>query len=192
MIKKEVLVLLTDRWADWEASFAIAEINSSDAYVVKTIAVDKVSKASIGGLRAEIDYTLDAYQNFDKLAMLILPGGYAWQESRHDRIAAFVRQVAGHGIPVAAICGATIFLGKHGFLDHITHTGDDLELFEREQGYHGRACYTATQIVADNGFITANETAGLEFARAIFTLLRIDTDEEIAGWYDKFKHGMVR
>ena len=46
---KEVLVLLTDRWADWEAAYAVAGIKSIGQYDVRTIAVDKKPKASIGG-----------------------------------------------------------------------------------------------------------------------------------------------
>ena len=111
---KEVLLLLTDRWADWEAAYAIAEVHSAAQYTVKTAAIDLTPKRSIGGIRAEIDYTIGSYTNFMNLAMVILPGGYAWKEDRHDEIAAFVRKAREHQVPVAAICGATIFLGKHG------------------------------------------------------------------------------
>lgn len=192
MQTKDVLLVLTDRWADWEASFAIAEINSVPQYAVKTIAVDKQPKVSIGGLRAEIDCALSDYQCFDNLAMVILPGGFSWQEDRHDEIAGFIKKIIGFGVPIAAICGATIFLGKHGFLDAVRHTGDDLEPFQNEQGYNGQSCYLAAQIVVDNGFITANETAAVDFALEIFKVLKIDSDEEIAKWYDHFKYGAVR
>lgn len=38
MIKKnEVLLFLTDKWCDWEASYAMAVINSFSNYKVKTI-----------------------------------------------------------------------------------------------------------------------------------------------------------
>ena len=38
--KNEILLLLTDRWCDWEASYAIAVANTFSDYVVKTIALD--------------------------------------------------------------------------------------------------------------------------------------------------------
>ncbi|MCL2236031.1 MAG: hypothetical protein FWB98_06300 [Defluviitaleaceae bacterium] len=60
---REVLLLLTDNWADWEASYAISGVNMVEQYTVKTIAVDNKPKASIGGLRTEIDYILIPYQN---------------------------------------------------------------------------------------------------------------------------------
>ena len=192
MKAKEVLVLLTDQWADWEAAYAIPLINSVPQYTIKTIATNKVSKVSSGGLRVEIDYTLDSYHDFDNLAMLILPGGFTWKEERHDKIAAFVKKVIDVGRPVAAICGATIFLGKHELLDKVKHTGDDLEFFQKEQGYNGQDFYESAQIVVDSGMITANETAALEFARAILGMLEIGGDEDIDEWYKYFKHGMVK
>lgn len=40
--KNEILLLLTDKWCDWEASYAIAVANSFSDYIVKTIAIDKL------------------------------------------------------------------------------------------------------------------------------------------------------
>lgn len=189
---KEVLLVLTNQWADWEASYAIAEVNSVPEYDVKTVAVDKQPKTSIGGIRAEIDYEIARYQNFDNLAMIILPGGFSWKENAYDEIVAFLTKAREFHIPIAAICGATIFLGKSGFLDDVKHTGDDLQYFENEEGYHGKANYVPAQIIVSNGFITANETAAVDFAYEIFKTLKIDTDEAINEWFDKFKNGMVR
>lgn len=47
--KNEVLLLLTDRWNDWEASYTIAVMNSYSDYTVKTIGIDKADKVSMGG-----------------------------------------------------------------------------------------------------------------------------------------------
>ncbi|WP_083479670.1 DJ-1/PfpI family protein [Oxobacter pfennigii] len=107
-------------------------------------------------------------------------------------MAEFVRVVAGKGISIAAICGATLFLCRHGFLNHVKHTGDSLELFQNQQGYTGQDLYVPAQVVVDKGFITANETAAVEFAYHIFKTLKIDTDEEIEKWFDNFKNGAVR
>ena len=194
MQKKEVLLLLTDHWADWEASYAIAVINSVEQYVVKTISIDTQPKVSIGGLRTEIDYAIQDYQGFDNLKMIILTGGFSWGENRYDEIADFVKRANASGIPIAAICGATIFLAKHGFLNNIKHTGDTWEYFEEnlknEKGYTGQENFVSSQLVNDNGFITANETAAVDFAYEILRMLEVDTNEEIDLWYDKFKNGM--
>lgn len=82
MQKKEVLLLLKDRWADWEASYAIAELNDMEGFAVRTIAEDARPKVSIGGLRAETDDTLAAYDDLSRLATLILPGKHGYSENR--------------------------------------------------------------------------------------------------------------
>jgi len=192
---KEVLLFLTDHWADWEASHAIVGISFTEQYAVKTIGVDKQPKVSIGGMRAEVDYDIEDYQNFNNLAMIILTGSFSWGENRYDEIADFVRKANKSGVPIAAICGATVFLAKHGFLNNIKHTGDELEYFEEmlenEKVYKGQEHFLVTQVINDGGFITANETAALEFAREIFRTLKTDTDDEINSWYEKHKHGLA-
>jgi len=191
---KEVLLLLTDHWADWEAGHAIVGVNLAEQYAVKTIGIDAQPKISIGGIRAEIDYAITDYHNFNNLAMVILTGGFTWSENDYSEIANFVRTAASNGIPIAAICGATIFLAKHGFLNNVKHTGDELEYFKEiladDENYKGWDHFCEAQVVNDGGFITANETAALEFAREIFLTLQTDSDEEINEWYERHKCGM--
>ena len=191
-IKNEVLIVLTEGWNDWEASYAIAVINSFSDYVVKTIAVDYVPKTSMGGINASIDYNINDYQNLNNLAMVILPGGLSWEENDYSEIAEFIKKIIELKIPVAAICGATTFLCKHGLLDNVKHTGDSLELFQKQKRYRGETFYIPAQVVVDNKIITANETAAAEFAYEIFKILEIDSDEEIEQWYDNFKNGAIR
>ncbi|WP_434689376.1 type 1 glutamine amidotransferase family protein [Hungatella sp. SB206] len=190
--KNEILLLLTDRWCDWEASYAIAVANVFSDYVVKTIALDTSPKVSMGNLCVNIDYSIDNYLNFSNTAIIILPGGLSWEENDYDKIAEFIRRISNASVPVAAICGATTFLCRHGFLNDIKHTGDSLELFQSQRGYCGQALYVPAQVVVDGGFITANETAAVEFAYEIFKILKVDSDVEMAKWYDNFKYGAIR
>ena len=192
LMKNEILILLTHQWCDWEASYAIAVANSFSDYVVKTIAIDELPKTSMGGIRADIDYTTRQYHNYDNLSMVILPGGLSWEENDYNEIAEFVKLLTKKNIPIAAICGATYFLCKHGFLNHVKHTGDSLELFQGAKGYRGEDYYVDAQVVVDGGFITANETAAVEFAYEIFKILKVDSVEEMNQWFDNFKNGAVR
>ncbi|WP_238916370.1 type 1 glutamine amidotransferase family protein [Clostridium sp. YIM B02555] len=191
-IKNEVLILLTEQWNDWEASYAIAVLNSFSDYEVKTIAVDDMPKKSMGGINASVDCIINDYQSFNNLAMVILPGGLSWEENDYDEIAEFIKKIMKLQIPVAAICGATTFLCKHGLLNNVKHTGDNLELFTNQEGYMGEAFYIPAQVVVDNKVITANETAAVQFAYEIFKLLEIDNEEELKQWYDNFKNGAIR
>lgn len=190
--KNEVLIILTEQWNDWEASYSIAVLNSFSDYTVKTISVDKVPKVSMGGINASIDYTINNYKNFNNLSMVILPGGLSWEINDYGEIAEFVNHVIELNIPIAAICGATTFLCKHGFLDNVKHTGDSLELFQQQKEYSGEEFYIHEQVVVDNQIITANETAAVQFAYELFKILEIDSTEEIEQWYDNFKNGAIR
>ena len=191
MQPKEILLMLTDQWADWEAAYATASLNAFFGYTVKTIADDKEPKVSMGGLQANIDYTINEYNNLANLAMLILPGGASWRDATHNEIAAFVKKVLDSQIPVAAICGATIFLGRHGLLNNVKHTGDELELFQEHDDYKGQDNYVQAQVALDGGVITANETAAVEFAHAIFGVLEVDSAEGLDSWRKHFKNGAV-
>lgn len=137
MIRNEILLLLTDRWCDWEASYAVAVINSFSDYKVKTIGITTTDLVSMGGIKAAVDYNINSYDHFDQVAMLIIPGGLSWEENDYDEIALFVKKIRNLSIPIAAICGATYFLCKHGFLNDIKHTGDSLELFQCVIEYRG-------------------------------------------------------
>ena len=124
--------------------------------------------------------------------MVILPGGLSWEENDYSNIAVFIKNIMELHIPIAAICGATTFLCKHGLLNNVKHTGDSLELLKQQKEYKGEAFYIHEQVVVDNKVITANKTAAVQFAYEIFKILEIDSDEEIEQWFDNFKNGAVR
>lgn len=167
-----------------EASYAIAELNSASRYSVKTISIDKKSKSSIGGLRTEIDYSIKEYTDFSRLALVILPGGFSWGDNRYDKIADFIKQVRNLHIPIAAICGATLFLGNHGFLDHIKHTGDSFQFFKHQEGYNGGTHFLDAQVVQDENIITANETAAVDLLMKFISCWKLMVQM-------KLKHGTI-
>lgn len=190
---KEVLVVLTDKWCEWEASYATAVLNaySEGMYEVKYIAVNKNEIVSMGGIRACADYDFGDYNNYENLAMVIMPGGLSWEENPYDEIYEFIKKVSEKNIPVAAICGASYYLCSRGFLNNVNHTGDSLELFKTGKCYTGEKFYQEKQVVVDKGFITANETAAVEFAYEIFKILKIDTEEEMKQWFENFQNGAI-
>lgn len=192
MMNKEILLVLTDKWCDWEASYVIAVTNSFSDYVVRTVSIDKNTKISMGNLNVNVDYSIDDIIDFSNISMIVLPGGLSWEENDYNEIAVFIKEAIKANIPIAAICGATTFLCKQGFLNNVRHTGDSLELFQSQNGYNGELLYVPAQVVVDGGIITANETAAVEFAYEIFKMLKVDSDDELEQWYDNFKNGAVR
>ncbi|WP_282137336.1 type 1 glutamine amidotransferase family protein [Rossellomorea aquimaris] len=189
---KKVLVFVTDGFADWEASYVTAEINKPETgYQVQTIAIDKDPKVSMGGFTVLPDFSLQgAPLEFE---MLIIPGGTGWREEKNQQAKQLVDYCFEHDIPVAAICDATTFLGIHGYLDQLKHTGNSLPyLKEGAPDYRGEENYIADQSVSDGCLITANGSGAVEFSRDILRKLGVLEGEELDRWYDIFKNGFIK
>jgi putative intracellular protease/amidase len=192
MQMKKVLVFVTDGFADWEASYVTAEINKPETgYQVQTIAIDKDPKVSMGGFTVLPDFSLQgAPLEFE---MLIIPGGTGWREEKNQQAKQLVDYCFEHDIPVAAICDATTFLGIHGYLDQLKHTGNSLPyLKEGAPDYRGEENYIADQSVSDGCLITANGSGAVEFSRDILRKLGVLEGEELDRWYDIFKNGFIK
>ncbi len=191
---KEVLFILLDKYADWEAAHVAAALMSPDdgkpKYVVRTVALGKEPVRSIGCFTVLPDYNLATAP--EDCAAVLLIGGRAWRKPEADRVVPFLRRVRARGGLVGAICGATVFLGKHGFLNEVRHTSHTLESLKEAAGenYTGERNYINEQAVSDGGIITANGTAYLEFGREVLTALQAAPQEEIDEWYDYCKLGL--
>lgn len=179
--------------ADWEVGYAIAHIRS-DAYQhspgrhrIVTVAESLEPVTTAGGMRILPDMTLAELDPADS-AMLILPGAAAWNEPGGN--AAFAQAAAAFlqaGVPVAAICGATLGLAREGLLDERDHTSGAAG-YLAASGYAGRAHYRETAAVTDRNLITAGPTAPVEFAREVLALLGVYTPEVLDAWYRLFAH----
>lgn len=191
---KEVLFILLDQYADWEAALVAAALNDPDdecpqKYCVKTVSPDGKPVRSIGGFTVLPDYSLDIVP--DDFAALLLIGGYSWKKSEADACLGLVKSAVQKGAVVGAICGATTFLGRHGFLNNVRHTSNTLEYLKQngKQDYTGEALYIAQQAVSDKGIITANGTAYMEFAKEVLIALDAAPRDKIDEWYDYLKLG---
>ena len=190
-MKKEVLMFVFEGFADWESAYVGAKINESEEYVVKTVSVNKVPKNSMAGFKVIPDYTIENYPK--EFAMLLLIGGQAWQEKKNDEVKNLVDYAVTHQIPVGAICGATFFLAECGYLDSRKHTSNTLEFLKHQvSSYKGEGYYREKQAVSDNGIITANGTATLEFSREVLKLLQAMPEDKIEEWYQFHKQGFYK
>ena len=191
-MKKEVLFLLLDDFADWEGAFLATGLNTGltmagggTPYVSRTLTPTKKQVRSIGGLVVTVDYTVATMP--EDYAALILVGGMQWQSEEARRVVPVVEAALARGILVGAICNAASFLAAHGFLNGVRHTGNTLEMLKAWGGgrYTAEALYEERQAVRDG-------TGCLEFTRECLLWLHADTDEVIEASYQFNKHGMYR
>jgi putative intracellular protease/amidase len=185
-----VHVYLFDGLADWEPGFAIAGINDPThqrepgRYQIRTVSVGGNAITSTGGLRIAADGKLDELRP-EHSAMLILPGGAGWDEGGHAEATALAARFLAAGVPVAAICGATVGLARAGLLDTCQHTSN-ARAYLAATGYAGTALYQDEAVINDGNVITASSMAPLDFACAIFAQLDLYTAEVLDAWYGLF------
>ena len=67
--------------------------------------------------------------------MLVLPGADTWVTGGNGAFATKAREFLDAGVPVAAICGATMGLAVEGLLDQRRHTSNAPEFLA--DGLHG-------------------------------------------------------
>lgn len=177
---KSVYLFLCPAMADWEPAYAISllsdqytTIPKNNSYPVRTFGVTQEPVRSVGGLTLVPDFSVDDV-SIDDVAMIILPGSTYYEKEDPAQLASLISRCIQAQIPVAAICGGTVFLARHGFLDTVRHTSAGKEwLKARASEYWGEQFYTPSPSISDKGIITANPLGFLEFAANIFLELDV-------------------
>lgn len=113
MKTRAVHLFVFDTMADWEPAFAIAGINNPEwqlepgRYTVRTAAVGREIVTTMGGVSIQPGLTLREVLP-EASAMLILPGGQSWDSGANPEAVNKAREFMAAGVPVAAICAATL------------------------------------------------------------------------------------
>jgi putative intracellular protease/amidase len=192
MKTQDVHLLVLDTLADWEPGLAIAHLNEPapgmrSKYRVRSVGLSRDPVVTKGGLRILPELTVDDLSPANS-ALLLLPGADIWAEPRTDpaldQASAFVKA----GVPVAAICGATLGLARAGLLDTRRHTSNAAE-FLASTGYAGASHYVSQPVVEDQGIITAPATASLELAKHVLEKLRVFSRAALEAWYALHRTG---
>lgn len=196
-MRKEIIFVLLNGFADWEAAHLAVCLNTGVKpgrpvkYTAKTLSLTKAPVVSIGGFRVLPDY--DIHTLPEDYAGLVLVGGDNWFSTEAESIVPLVEKMVRENKLVAGICNASVFLGKHGFLNHVKHTSNTLDYLKNVAGgkYTGEAHYIERQAVCDGNIVTANGTAQLEFCRDILYALNADEPEIIEESYSFYKKGFL-
>jgi putative intracellular protease/amidase len=190
---RSIHVVVFDGFADWEPAHALAELRRWGKRAVRVVGFASSPVISMGGLRVYPDVVLEDVE-VDDVELLILPGGDMWERSTYPRtiLESLITRLVATDKPVAAICGATLALGRARVLDERQHTSnmrDYLSIHVPE--YSGGSHYVEAPAVRDRHVITASGLAPVDFAREIFAELQIFTARDEALWYTMFKEGRL-
>jgi AraC family transcriptional regulator len=121
MTIRTVHLFVFDGLSDWEPSYAIAHLNNPAGQAqpgslrVRTVAASLAPVLTAGGLRIIPDHRLDSLRPEDS-AMLILPGGVAWETGGNREATEKAKKFLAADVPVAAIGGATMGLAGAGLV----------------------------------------------------------------------------
>ena len=190
---RSIHVVVFDGFADWEPAHALAELRRWGKRAVRVVGFASSPVISMGGLTVYPDVVLEDVE-VDDVELLILPGGDMWERSPYPRtiLESLITQLVATDKPVAAICGATLALGRARVLDERQHTSnmrDYLSIHVPE--YSGGSHYVEAPAVRDRHVITASGLAPVDFAREIFAELQIFSASDAALWYAMFKEGRL-
>lgn len=191
-MKKTVLFVILQQFADWESAYISSAIKmlGNDKFDIKTVSVGKEPVQSIGGFSVLPDYGFDSIPK--DYSALILTGGLSWRTNAAHAVKPLVDDCLCRGSLLGGICDASAFLGTVGALNDVNHTANDLDDLIQWAGerYTGKNKFVHKQAVRDKNIITANGTATLEFAKEILIALNVASDKAISEWYEFHKLGV--
>lgn len=185
---KHVHLYVLNTLADWEPGHLLAELNTGrfltghQQWPVKTVAATRAAIHSMGGLAVVPDLTVADLRPEDS-HLLILPGAETWSEPQHQAVLTLAAEFLAAGVPVAAICGATIALAQAGMLDNRPHTSNDLDALKYlAPQYRGEQHYQHQPVVQDGNLLTASGVAPAHFAAATLQMLGAMTPDVADAW----------
>jgi Putative intracellular protease/amidase len=177
MQKNLCYLFIFEGFSDWEPALAIANLRKHFNYEIRSFSFDGKPVRSMGNLQVQPDCSMQEV-NVEEARMLLLPGGDIWEQGGNQEIAPLVQQFVLAQKPVAAICGATVFLANSGYLNSIAHTSNGLPYLQQlAPNYKGEKLYHHHPCITDGNIITANGAAMIEFAIAIFDKLQVAPPE---------------
>ncbi|MBZ9626046.1 DJ-1/PfpI family protein [Clostridium sp. FP2] len=190
-MKKTVLFVILDKYADWEAAYVSSLILAlgQEVYSIKTVSLTKDSIKSLGGFTVIPDYDIkSAPTDFEGLVLI---GGMSWRTEKAQQVKPLVENALNNKKVLGGICDASVFLGKMGILNNVKHTSNDLNDLKKWAGdaYMGEEKYMMQPAVRDNNIITSNGTAPLEFAKEVMIALEVAPEKSILEWYNFYKYG---
>lgn len=191
MEKKNVYIYLFDGFADWEIGFLTPELKKNKGINLLTVSTDGKPVISMGGLEITPNVSLNDIDT-SSISMLILPGGVLWEKTNPHEIDvdSLVEKVHLNKVTIAAICGATTYLARKGYLNNVEHTSNDLSYLKAiAPEYNGEMYYQNQSAVFCNHIITAGGIAPLEFTQKVLEGLEFD-GSYIDKWFQLFKNGI--
>lgn len=190
-MRDTVYFLAFDGYADWHAAQALCEIRRPGDWQQRTVGFSMQPVLSMGGLRVAPELTL-AQIDWERAALLIVPGGYLWEHGLGEEAVEASRHAHAAGATVAGVDSGVLVLARAGLLEGRRHTGSWLGHIDMHvPGYRAAELYDPTALALnDGGVITASQLGSVEFAREVIRALDLYNPSDREHWYRLFKHAV--
>ena len=185
---KAAYLFVVDGFADWEPAHAVAELRRTGGYRIEVAGLTAAPVRSMGGLTVTPSKPLSELNPTD-VAVWIVPGGDRWERTPLEpELESTLKSLDAAGVPIAAICGATVAIARAGLLRGRRHTSNGLDYLRAHvPGYSDAKTYVDTLAVRDQKLITASGLADVEFAYQIFDELDVMSPQDRTSWMQIFR-----
>ena len=185
---KAVYLLVVDGYADWEPAHAVAELRREGQYRIETVGLSASPVTSMGGIKVLPSTTVADVEPAD-VAAFIMPGGDRWENAPVEpALEQLLVRLDREGVPIAAICGATVAIARMGLLRGRRHTSNGLDYLRAQvPGYADAGTYVDEPAIRDRKLITASGLGDVEFARELFEELEVMSAGDRSMWAQIFR-----
>ena len=195
---KNIVFVILDEFADWEAAFLSSGLNDKNItknYTTNFASIDKNLKKSMGNLKVLPDLTLKEIDEND-VDGLVLIGGRTWRsqiEETNTKIVELVKKFKNNpNKVVGAICDAAYFLASNGLLNDRKHTVNSFDEIKDNSNYTNAKNFVEMESVIDGNLVTAKGDSPIHFAKNVMMALGDIPEKNVNLFFDIYTIGFVK
>ena len=195
---KNIVFVILDEFADWEAAFLSSALNDKNItknYTTNFASIDKNLKKSMGNLKVLPDLTLKEIDEND-VDGLVLIGGRTWRsqiEETNTKIVELVKKFKNNpNKVVGAICDAAYFLATNGLLNDRKHTVNSFDEIKDNLNYTNSKNFVEMESVIDGNLVTAKGDSPIHFAKNVMIALGDIPEKNVNLFFDIYTIGFVK
>ena len=195
---KNIVFVILDEFADWEAAFLSSALNDKNItknYTTNFASIDKNLKKSMGNLKVLPDLTLKEIDEND-VDGLVLIGGRTWRsqiEETNTKIVELVKKFKNNSNKVVgAICDAAYFLATNGLLNDRKHTVNSFDEIKDNSNYTNSKNFVEMESVIDGNLVTAKGDSPIHFAKNVMMALGDIPEKNVNLFFDIYTIGFVK
>ncbi|GIO25612.1 DJ-1/PfpI family protein [Ornithinibacillus bavariensis] len=174
---KKVLFFAYPTYVDFEIAHTLFFLRKLGKALITTATIDGHEVESLGGLITKAHLSLPEVTLADYDLLLISGGDNVGEVMEDHTVQDFLCKANSLQMPIAAMCGSSVFLAQAGLLKGKSFTCNAIT-FEKFKSHFEGAEYTGNRVEVLDNIITAKGAAFPEFTIAVIDKLGLWKDED--------------